>query len=479
MRAEVRSVALFALAVVAACGGGEAPPPTTPIAVKPAGSTSASVSASASAVASGIPDLPPPGAPKAIEPATFVTLDTGSKARAFAIVTKKLPIVYARVVVRAGEASSFLVRDGNKSKAGIANLTAQLLKDGGAGPWTGPQLAEKVDALGTELTVEVQPDSVTFGVAVTKDKLGQAFDLLSAVVTKPRFDAGEFAKLKARQLDKLRQAAKGSGGWMARIALNRELYGDAHPYGTYDATDESVARVELADVKAFYGKTYVASNMLLVLAGDVEEGEARKLAQTTFAKVSTATPPTLSFPAPPTHTGVHLVLATKSDSKQADIFLGRFAIPRKDPRWPDLALAMQTFGGGMSGRLFVDVREKRSLAYSTYGAARELAEGPMPVVAYAGTQTTMVPRSIEGLVENLRWIAGEKPISEDELAIAKQSLETASSSGSRRSAPSPRSRSTRTCSAYPASTSTTTWRSTGARCTTRRSKPCGPRRSRR
>ncbi len=425
MRALKTALAL-SLVFAAACGGdaiAPAKPKAPPVA---SASASALPSASASSSAVVIADLPPPGEPKSIAPAKVVSLDTKSPARALAIVSKKLPIVYARIVVRAGEASSILARDPKGSKAGIAGLTAQLLKEGGAGAWTGPQLADKIDALGTELSVDVEADRVTFGLAVTSDKLAQAFELLGAVVTKPRFDAGEFGKLKGRQLDKLRQAQKGSGAWMARIALNRELYGDGSPYGVLDATEATVSNVELADVKAFYAKTYVASNMLLVLAGDVDEVEAQRLAQGTFAKVSTAAAPSLTFAAPPARSGLgtRLILVTKPDAKQADILVARFGIPRADPRWPALALAVQVLGGGMAGRLFVDVREKRSLAYSTYGSARELSQGPMPVIAYAGTQHAMVRQSIDGLLENLRWISGERPITEGELAIARQSLET-------------------------------------------------------
>lgn len=414
---------LLALAL-AACGGRDAIAPATPTAVAPAGAPYVLPAPEASATPVVIPDLPPPGEPKGIAPAKVVTIDTRTPARALAIVSTKLPIVYARIVVRAGEASSFLLRDAKGSRAGVAGLTAQLLKEGGAGPYTGPQLAEKIDALGADLTVEVDADRVTFGLAVTKDKLAQAFELLSAVVTKPRLDAGEFGKLKARQLDKVRQAAKGSGTWMARAALDRELYGEAHPYGAMQANDETIARIELADVKGFYAKTYVAANMLLVLAGDVDEAEAQRLAQGAFAKVPTSAPPTLTFPEAPAASGVRVVLATKADAKQADILVARFGIPRGDPRWPELALAMHTLGGGMAGRLFVDVREKRSLAYSTYGSAREVASGPTPVVAYAGTQSGMVAQSITALLENLRWIAGERPVREEELAIARQSLET-------------------------------------------------------
>ncbi|GAC1541970.1 MAG: pitrilysin family protein [Polyangiales bacterium] len=304
------------------------------------------------------------------------------------------------------------------------DLTASLLKDGGAGRFSPNQLADFVDALGTDLTVETGPDRVVFGIAVTKDKLDAALEVLSAVVLHPKFDAKEFDKLKARELDRVTQAEKSDGFWLARNALYRELFGPGHPYAEVDANEQTLANVSLADVREFYKKLYVAGNTMVFVAGDVTAAEIAPKLDAALKGISTAAAPKIDYPKPAASTGRHVILATKAGAKQADVFVGMLGLERKDDHWADLALALQALGGGMSARLFRDVREKRSLAYSTSASARELAHGPSMIALYAGTQTPSAPQSVVALLENLGWITGERPIGESELGIARVSQET-------------------------------------------------------
>ncbi|GAC1569813.1 MAG: pitrilysin family protein [Polyangiales bacterium] len=374
--------------------------------------------------------LPQAGEPKRLEPGRVFELQ-GSKVKVIGIVSKNLPIVHLRLVVRAGHAMGSIMNGDHKSRAGIASITAQVLKDGGAGRYTSSQLLDRVDALGTDIAIDVGLDRVVFGLSVTKDKLDAGIELLTTMVTKPRFDAREFDKLKARELDRVKQAQKGSGGWIARAALYRELFGEGHPYAEVDATEASLANIGLADAKAFYKKAYVAGNTFMVVAGDVDESDLGKRLSPSLNEFAAQAPPPLAFPVPTTPAtpttrpiGRRIVLGVKPGSKQADIFVGMLAIPRNDDRWPLLSLAVETLGGGMTSRLFVDVREKRSLAYSTGASFRELANGPSLVSLYAGTQSPLAPKSVSALLENLHALSVENPISNDEFAIAKTSLET-------------------------------------------------------
>lgn len=414
---------LASLVLSIGCGGTEPAPvtPPPPAPVKPA------PVASATPPQEKGPDLsqiPPPGTPKELAAAQITRFETKGGLQAIAIASHALPIVHCRVVVRAGNAASILAATAGKSRAGIANVVAELMSDGGAGRFGPRDVADHVDALGSNLDVDVSADRVVFSMAVTKDKLEAALDVLGEVVGKPRFDPGEFGKLKARELDRVKQAEKGSGGWMARSALYRDLFGEGHAYAEVDATDQSIANIELADVRAFYKKLYVTGNMFIVVAGDVEVDDAKARIEKHFGAIAKGTSPALPEATPKPRTETTVVLAQKPGSKQADIFVGELAIPRKDARWPELALAVHALGGGMTSRLFTDVREKRSLAYSTSASTRELASGPSVLALYAGTQTAMAGKSVEALMEHLGWFSASKPIDQTELDIAKTSLET-------------------------------------------------------
>jgi zinc protease len=423
----VRISGLFALAAAsfAACGPGETTlPPITGGVPQPTGSTTASTSAGKPNPDAYLADLPKMAPPKPVTPAKVFSIDTKVPVKAIGLASKNLPIVTISIVVRAGNAAAVTMGTGAKSKAGIADITAELMKQGGAGRFTPSGLAEHVDGLGADLSVDTSFDRVTFSIAVTKDKLDAALEVLSAVVLHPKFDAKEFDKLKGRELDRVKQAQKSSGGWLARNALYRELFGPGHPYSEADATEQTLGNIKLADVKEFYKKLYVTGNTLVVLAGDIDQAEVAAKLDTHLKGFSTATPPVITFPAPAAVSGKHVILALKPGSKQADVFVGMLGLPRKDERWPELAIAVHSLGGGMSARLFRDVREKRSLAYSTNANARELANGPSLLALYAGTQTAQAPQSVVALLENLSWIAGSQPVSAEELDIAKISLET-------------------------------------------------------
>lgn len=411
----MRAISLLSLLVVG-CGAAPATIVATPIPVAPVAEATTPKPAGPA-----MGDIPPPGEPKPLKPAT-VTTSSVKDVKVIAIGSPAIPVVHCRIMVRAGNAAAAASAPVEK-RAGLANLAAELLKEGGAGRFAPRELADRVDALGSDLSVDVGPDRVVFGLAVTRDKLDAAMEVLGAIVSKPRFDQGEFKKLKARELDRVRQAQKGSGSWMARSALYNELFGPASPYGFIDATVESLEAITLADVRAFYQKRYVASLTTVIVAGDFDSDALGKaVAKYVTVPQTTVVEPTVADA--PAATGTRVVFARKPGSKQADILVGGVTIARTDPRWPELALAVHVLGGGMASRLFVDVREKRSLAYSTSASMRELVSGKSVVALYAGTQTPLAPKSVTALLEHMTWISAGKPVDSSELGIAKTSLET-------------------------------------------------------
>jgi len=402
----MRSLLLATLGLLFACGAETASaPPHLEIPVPPV-QTSAQTSHGAREA--------PPGS-LASKPAPFPTverakLDDGL--RVAVVPATALPIVQIRFVTFAGM---------GYGTPGAAQLTADMLKEGGTRTMTSAQVLSRIETLGATLSVDCDFDRTVLELGVTKAHLGEALDLLAQVVSEPRFDGAELRKLKARRTDEAREAARGSGAWIATRLLFRELYSEKNPYSHYDLVPSEIAKITDRTLRDFHKRFYVPSNSELIVTGDVTEEQARAAAQKSFGAWKGGAAPAVEFPAsiPPART--RIMLASRPHSEQSDIFVASLAPPRSASDWPALRVANQVLGGGVAGRLFSDVREQRSLAYNTRSQILELAHGDEPLFAYAGTATKKTGLAVQGLLENIQKIA-QGPIEQSEVATAGRFL---------------------------------------------------------
>jgi predicted Zn-dependent peptidase len=330
---------------------------------------------------------------------------------------RTLPLVQIRVLIKSGGAA-----DGDLT--GLANITARMLKDGGAGRFSSKDLLAKIETLGADLGIEVGPDSTVLSLAVAKAHFDEAVDLLGTVVREPRWDEQEFTKLKKRQTQKVADKAKSSGNWAATMLMWRELYrlpAGVHPYASYDALPSELARITTKTCRDFYQKNYTPKNAVVVVGGDIDADTSRKAIDRAFGawKGPEVAPATFAEATPPDR--LKILLADRPKSAQSDIYVASLGPARKDDSWSAIKVANQILGGGVSGRLFLDVREKRSLAYNTRSSVGELARGPVPITAYAGTQTAKTGLAVQALLENLKRISTE-PASNEELDTARRYL---------------------------------------------------------
>jgi zinc protease len=398
-----------AAAVVLSCGGGEqaSSPPHLDIPVPP-------VLGSAQV---GMRHREPPPPSLASKPSPFPAIardKLGSGLRIAVVHAAALPIVQIRLVTFAGM---------GYGTPGAAQFTADMLKEGGTRTMTSAAVLSRIEELGATLSVDVDFDRSVLSLGVTKSHLGEALDLLAQVVSEPRFDGAELRKLKARRTDEAREAARGSGGWSATRLLFRELYPDANPYSHYDVVPSEIAKINDRTLRDFHKRFYVPGNSELIVTGDVTEAQAQAAAQKSFGAWKGGSAPSVSFPAAiaPTAGKRRVILASKPHSEQSDIFVAMLAPPRSSPDWPALRVANQVLGGGVAGRLFADVREQRSLAYSTRSHLLELAHGDEPLFAYAGTATKKTGLAIQGLLDNIDRI-GSGPIQQAEVDTAGRYL---------------------------------------------------------
>ena len=373
------------------------------------------------------PPSPPPADPLATPPAPGIAtemkfpsishsrLENGLELR---VVTRKnYPIIELRLVLFSGIAS-----DG--AEPGVAAVAGELLKVGGAGKWNAAELAERAESLGASLNVVTDRDATRITMAVTTADLDAALDLIGAVAQQPRFAPVEFDKLKQRELERVRNAAKASAAWAASMVLYRELFDlptAVHPYAHYDAKPSELSKLTLASCRRWYQANVTPANATLVVAGDVDPATAEAAAKRVFARWKGPKPNAQTYNSPVPADGSTIWLVDRPHSAQSQIYVAGLGPERSTPAWPALAATNQILGGGVAGRLFLDVREKRSLAYGTGSSLEEPARSPVPIVLSAGTQTAKTGLAVQALLDNLDKIASAPP-TDAEVGMASRSL---------------------------------------------------------
>jgi predicted Zn-dependent peptidase len=200
-----------------------------------------------------------------------------------------------------------------------------------------------------------------------------------------------------------------------------ELPSGVHPYATYDATSKEIERVMLPDCKTWYKQNVTPNNAMLVVAGDINPTALQHSVARIFGKRSGNAPTAPSFfnPMPPNE--LKLFLVDRPGSTQAEVFVATLGPELQSEQWAPFKVGNQVLGGGVAGRLFLDVREQRSLAYRAFSSVESVAHGPAPIVLRAGTQTAKAGLTLQALLEHVQRMGDSAPTN-NELQIATRYL---------------------------------------------------------
>lgn len=328
-----------------------------------------------------------------------------------------MPVLQLELVVNSGIASE-------ANRAGAPKVTPEWLEAGGAGRWNSRQLRQAVDDLGTSLEIYVHRDFSQWSMAVTSDRMEPALEILSALVQSPRFDHKEFAKLRQRELERVRSLARTSGTWMAQMWLQRHLFRlpiGVHPYASFDVLPSELERLNEPTCRDWFKEFVTPQNARVIVVGDVNLERLRQVVERDFGHWRGPEVAAFHPPATEALSKFELFVVDRPSSTQSDIYLAFLGPNRRDPDYAPAAILQQVVGGGVAGRLFMDVREKRSLAYSTGAGIQELAQAPSVFYFAAGTQTPRTAETVGALLEHLERM-GKGTVLPEELEDAQHYL---------------------------------------------------------
>ncbi|HEB86048.1 MAG TPA: insulinase family protein [Gammaproteobacteria bacterium] len=286
------------------------------------------------------------------------TWKTDNGAKVMYVYAPQLPMVDVRIVFDAGSA-----RDGRQ--AGLALLTNNMLSKG-AGKWNTNALAARFDSVGAEFSTFAMRDMAGLSLRSLNDQklLNKAIVTLQAILTRPRFDNKELARIRRETLIALKAQLQ-SPEAIADKMFYRALYGQ-HPYASPPlGTKGSIKSISRKDVQAFYRRYYVAGNALIAIVGDVDLRRAKQLANKLIGKLPKGEhAPAL---APVRALKKAQVLKKTYPSTQTHILVGQPGLRRGDPDYFALYVGNHILGGsGFGSRIMKEIRVKRGLAYSSY-----------------------------------------------------------------------------------------------------------------
>ena len=195
----------------------------------------------------------------------------------------KVPVVHVSLVVKSGASA-----DPN-GKNGLANLTADMLDEGG-GSRNALQIADAIDYLGATLSTESSFDASSVDLHVPVARLGDALPILSDVALRPTFPEAELKRVREDLLTTFVEA-KDDPESLVQFAFPRLVFGPHHRYGTLSiGTPATVKSMTVADLRQLHSQHYVPSNSLLVITGDITAADVVRRLEPAFGAWKGATP---------------------------------------------------------------------------------------------------------------------------------------------------------------------------------------------
>lgn len=323
-----------------------------------------------------------------------------------------LPMVQMELLVRAGS-----ILDPSP-KAGLAWLTANLLEEG-TETRSSKQIADELDAIGTDFAVSPGSDYATFSMKLLKKDLDRGAGLFSDILLHPAFPEEEVLRGKNQLLGHLMDE-KDDPESIADKAFENALFKE-HPYHHSAEGDEaSVKTISRDDLVRFYKTAYHSNGAILVLVGDLTESGAKTL----FEKYFGSWKPAPSVPSKnplPAKIGKKETILIDKDLTQTSVIFGNIGINRNNPDYYPLQVMNYILGGGgFSSRMLANIRDNKGLVYSLDSHFYPSFEtGSFKVILQ--TKNSSANQAIDEALKEIRKIQAD-PVTPDELQEAKDYL---------------------------------------------------------
>ena len=307
---------------------------------------------------------------------------------------------------------------------GLAAFTADLLDDG-TRRRSGVDLHDELGRIGGRLGTDVSSDATVLSITALARHARAALSLLIELATEPRFDPQEIERVRALRISRIGQMRRVAAA-VAERAFLRSVYG-TRPYGHMPAgTQAALARMSSDDIRSFHAAHYVPERWTLIAAGGGDRALGRELASLVAEAAVPASPVGAAeavggTAVPRPSAAGRLTFVPRPGAVQSEIRMGHVGIMRRVADYPAVMVTNLVLGGQFVSRLNLNLREAKGY---TYGA-RTTFEGrrdPGPFTLQTAVDAAVTADAMREAVREIREIRDVRPVTEDELAVARPVL---------------------------------------------------------
>src|SRR3990172_944918 len=300
-------------------------------------------------------------------------------------------------------------------KTGITHFIEHMVFKG-TQTRTAEQIARQMDSIGGHLDAFTAKECVSFSAVVLDEHLPLAFDVLSDLVLNPLFSPNDIARERGVVLEEIK-SEQDSPEYVLHETFAHNFWKD-HPLGKpILGTRQTVQALDRRAVRNQFVRTYRPNHMILSAAGHLQHDRLLELAKERFSHLE---PQKLRLPDSAPVIPHHITLKNKQSLEQVHLCLGVPSYPLTHDRRYACYVLNALLGGGMSSRLFQNIREKQGLAYSVFSELAPYRDTGCLMV-YAGTSLESAPRVVESVIQEFRDLK-ENGVRSEELRRAKDHL---------------------------------------------------------
>ncbi len=326
---------------------------------------------------------------------------------------RELPLIDFQVMVRTGKIYE------PAHQIGLAALTGSVMRSGGNRSHSSEKLDELLDQIAARMSVSIGTTSGSAALNTLKKDFDFGLKLLSETLMFPVFEEDKLGIAKNRALENIRRRNDRASS-IATREFFKQVYGADNPYGR-ESTVETINAITRADLIAFHRKYFVPNNMILGVTGDFETDKMIQKLEKAFAgwKKKPVDFPKVAEVSARKKGAVYKVL---KEIPQTQVRIGHLGIKQDNPDFFALSIMNDILGaGGLTSRLFQDVRTRQGLAYSVGSVFRpgKLERGFF--LAYGATRTEKTLQAMNTMIRHIEKIR-EGQVSDEELQRAKEAF---------------------------------------------------------